>query len=321
MSHIFISYSRQDSAIVLKVARQIEAQGYRVWVDVTSIPGGEDWAREIQKGLTNAAVMLLFWSQNANQSDYVRQEYQDAISLVKRLPAEKRRIIPVMLEPFTTVPLPADLQGTNFVSLVNHSDTEIDELIRALPSEMRARQIITVDRNRKLGDYSDAKPLDTLAELVRVPFMQSVYCHAELIGKPDITLNKVLEAPHPKVQLLLNFTGPVGDSTVGDVYRLFQPEDPFLMLRVIGLDDGANYLLRDSQTGRWQGEWLDPVNATVEAVQKWVDRDKITIQLFVAALLPLAFAIGRKFERYWHFEIYHRTRDGRYQLVLNTRDL
>jgi hypothetical protein len=30
MSHIFISYSRQDSAIVLKVARQIEAQGYRV---------------------------------------------------------------------------------------------------------------------------------------------------------------------------------------------------------------------------------------------------------------------------------------------------
>jgi hypothetical protein len=96
---------------------------------------------------------------------------------------------------------------------------------------------------------------------------------------------------------------------------------PFFMLHITGPKDGENYSLGDSPEGFWQGQWLDAVNSTHEALVKLVGQNGAAIQLFNAVPASLNFAIGMQFFKYWQFQLFHYTRDRRYQLVLDSADL
>ena len=81
---IFISYAREDSAIVEKLVREIQRRGVGIWIDRQGIkPGSRAWGLEILNGMRDAQIVLLFSSARSMASDNVKDEVYLAKELEK----------------------------------------------------------------------------------------------------------------------------------------------------------------------------------------------------------------------------------------------
>jgi formylglycine-generating enzyme required for sulfatase activity len=80
-AHVFISYSRRDTAFVDKLERALQGRSIVMWRDVHSIPGGAKWFRRIKQGLEASYAMLYIDTPHAEQSDWVEKEFLFAQNL------------------------------------------------------------------------------------------------------------------------------------------------------------------------------------------------------------------------------------------------
>jgi predicted nucleotide-binding protein len=103
--YLFVSYSRHDTEIVLRVVEAIRAE-YRVrdlnievWVDIEQLKPGQLWDAEITRVLRNSIGLLVFVSPAAMKSDFINREIAVAMEHTERL------IIPVILEHVPDSPL------------------------------------------------------------------------------------------------------------------------------------------------------------------------------------------------------------------------
>jgi hypothetical protein len=81
---IFVSYKRADLDRVSPVMRHLRERGYRIWYD-HGIRGGDDWNAILEERLTSCCTLVLFLSQAAIDSRYVRREVLFADSMDKRI--------------------------------------------------------------------------------------------------------------------------------------------------------------------------------------------------------------------------------------------
>lgn len=77
---VFLSYSRQDSAEMERVVRDLRAAGAEVWVDVASITDG-NFMQRINEGLGKCEWFVVILTPHALQSPAVRTEVDTAILL------------------------------------------------------------------------------------------------------------------------------------------------------------------------------------------------------------------------------------------------
>ena len=70
----FISYSREDSEFVLRMARDLKAAGANVWLDQLDIAPGQRWARALQDAITNSPRFLVILSPASVKSTNVEDE-------------------------------------------------------------------------------------------------------------------------------------------------------------------------------------------------------------------------------------------------------
>lgn len=316
MSHVFVSYSRKDKACAAKIARQLEAQGFRVWIDLESIEGGDDWRQSIQEAIPSAEAVILLWSQNSKDSDAVRREIELAGN--ERFTRPAFRIIPMLHAPLDTVPLWDDIKNTQAVPMYECSEGEILRLAETLGGFIeRQRQQVKLDPAVALKDQPGVLLFQGLP-LAVVPYMESIYCQAQVIAAPEATLNAVPET----IQVFLEFLGSTTDAKpIAMVYQHIQreyPGQPFFMLHVRGPHAHGNLALPNAQ----KGEWLDAVITTYQAIEQLVGRGGAVLQLFSKTPTALNFAIGLPFYRFWRVQIHNLiTNEQRYQLVLDTGDL
>jgi adenylate cyclase len=73
MSDIFISYARSTAAQARQVAEALRALGYGVWRD-DELPPHRAYAEVIEERLASAKVVVVIWSADAVQSQWVRSE-------------------------------------------------------------------------------------------------------------------------------------------------------------------------------------------------------------------------------------------------------
>lgn len=95
--HVFISYSRKDRKAADQLQDILETRGHRVWRDIRSIVGGEDWKRAINRALLNSNALIALISHNSANSNSVNEEIKIAKSL-KGKPGKLKRVIPLILE-------------------------------------------------------------------------------------------------------------------------------------------------------------------------------------------------------------------------------
>ncbi|MDQ6827491.1 MAG: toll/interleukin-1 receptor domain-containing protein [Gemmatimonadota bacterium] len=79
---IFISYKHDDIPRIAPVMAELGERGQRIWYD-SGIPGGAEWDAMIEERIARCRVLLLFVSQSAVASKYVRREVKFADSLGK----------------------------------------------------------------------------------------------------------------------------------------------------------------------------------------------------------------------------------------------
>ena len=89
--HTFISYSRINKAFALKLAKELKAAGFPVWLDQLDIPAGSRWDDEIEKALRDCGIFLTILTPASIASENAKDEIGYAID-------HGKRILPVLLE-------------------------------------------------------------------------------------------------------------------------------------------------------------------------------------------------------------------------------
>jgi hypothetical protein len=75
---IFVSYSHDDTPIVLACRDAYRALGYTVLIDIDSLRAGEKWHDDLQRLIDRADIFQLFWSARSARSRYCQQEWEYA---------------------------------------------------------------------------------------------------------------------------------------------------------------------------------------------------------------------------------------------------
>lgn len=86
MTHVFLSYSRRDSAFMRRLRSDLQAVGLEVWTDETGLePGTPSWERVIVNELNRAGCMVVVLSPDAAESEWVGRELAAADELGLRI--------------------------------------------------------------------------------------------------------------------------------------------------------------------------------------------------------------------------------------------
>jgi len=91
MSHIFISYSKQDIQFARYLKRLLETEGFGVWMDETGLVPSERWWPTIERNIDTCAAFVVIMSSHSKESTWVERE-------ILRAEKKKKPIFPVLLE-------------------------------------------------------------------------------------------------------------------------------------------------------------------------------------------------------------------------------
>lgn len=299
MSHIFISYARKDNDIVSQVDTALRAKGYVVWRDVDDIRGSEDFEKAIRNGITSAAAVLVFWSANASASEWVNKEIALAV---------QRSTIPIYPIWLDDTLLPAALEKRNAILGFRDGFTQgITKLIEELPQDIR-RQRQGFQFATPLQDHALHTPIEHTS-LVSVPLLSSSYCKAAVVGEPTTVVQKPAT-----VQLCLQFAQSRGLPFITGVYDYTQTRGTsFIGIHITGPDrPGEEYRLNNYNSAHW----IDAVDTAYEAVIEISKQGKPTLEIYSIGPQALMFALGMKFYRFWHVQLYNFLSDGNYARVM-----
>ena len=130
-TEIFISYSRKDAGFARRLNAELQTCGKTTWFDQESIAEGEDFQREIDKGIANADNFIFILSPDAVASDFCEEETDYAVSLNKRCIPLLYRDTP----PDTIPPALAALQWINFKPGEMEFSAGFRQLLRVLDTD------------------------------------------------------------------------------------------------------------------------------------------------------------------------------------------
>src|SRR3954471_16469863 len=97
--HIFISYVREDAAIVDALASDLEARGVKVWLDRKSLAPGERWRDAIRHAIQNGDLFVACFSRAFSHRDrsHMHEELTLAIEELRLRPTARTWFIPTLL--------------------------------------------------------------------------------------------------------------------------------------------------------------------------------------------------------------------------------
>ena len=99
MSDIFISYSKADHALAMKLSTFLAAEGWSVWWD-KNLGAADLYRDEIMKQLAAARAVITIWTKNSIKSDWVRAEAGRAKADGKLIPVKTPDVA------YADIPLP-----------------------------------------------------------------------------------------------------------------------------------------------------------------------------------------------------------------------
>ena len=125
MADIFISYSRKDFSRVRTLAEKLQKHGFDVWWD-SNILHGESFRNVIEEELKTAKCIVVVWSENSVNSDWVLDESTHG--------KNNNILVPLLID---NVEIPLgfqSIQTANFVSLDLEKDSSHPEWNKLLKS-------------------------------------------------------------------------------------------------------------------------------------------------------------------------------------------
>lgn len=108
--HIFMSYSRRDAAIMVRLRDDMQDERLIVWTDEALTPGDSSWQMAIENAIENAGCVVVILSPDAKKSEWVRAELQYA-------QMQKVTIFPLLARGNEATAVPLALTGAQFLDV------------------------------------------------------------------------------------------------------------------------------------------------------------------------------------------------------------
>ncbi|MDX1942288.1 MAG: toll/interleukin-1 receptor domain-containing protein, partial [Saprospiraceae bacterium] len=105
-NRVFISYSRKDSTVANKFYDFLTKKKISAFLD-TEKKSGEKWTNEINRNLEVCQILIVLWSTNAHQSDWVDNE-------ITYCQKANKKILFFRLDEFPTKPLYSNIEEIYF---------------------------------------------------------------------------------------------------------------------------------------------------------------------------------------------------------------
>ena len=122
---IFVSYSHKNTKFATKLTKDLEREGYDIWLDSTDIKSGFRWDDEIVKGLNASQVFMILLSETSAASQNVKDEIGYALD-------RNLHIIPILIEPCE---VPFRLRRVQYV---NFTTLRYEEGLKAILENLRS---------------------------------------------------------------------------------------------------------------------------------------------------------------------------------------
>ena len=129
MTHVFISYKREDREFVTLLEQIISSHGLQVWTDA-QIEAGEEWRIRIDEAIKNCFALTVLMTPSARASEYVTYEWSYALGMGKP-------VIPMIYKP--TQQLHPKLSIYQALNLANNPK-ELDKLVPRLKKLLVAHE-------------------------------------------------------------------------------------------------------------------------------------------------------------------------------------
>lgn len=150
---IYVSYSQKDRSVVQRVCRSLTEKGVQLFVDDKQLAGGY-YAQELTKQIESAEAILFFYSENTENSTWVKHEIEFSI-------LRKKTIIPVLLtRPEESDWLHFNLGSINWISIdKNNIEESTEKILSAFYAAHKRDEEITYTKNYGEEDIlPNAKP-------------------------------------------------------------------------------------------------------------------------------------------------------------------
>jgi len=122
MAKVFISYSRQDNTFAHRLVQDLRSTDQTVWMDVSTLRAGQDWADEIDRAVRAYDALILVVSPDSMKSEWVSKETILAMNL-------KKPIVPVMCR---QTDLPVHLVDIQYIDFQDRYNEALPQLVQVL---------------------------------------------------------------------------------------------------------------------------------------------------------------------------------------------
>ena len=125
--NIFFSYSRADASdFALRLAIDLQKQGFNIWIDQQDIRAGSEWDLEIEKALETCDCLLFIESEKSVVSNNVLDEVYYALE-------EGKRVIPLILKDSKT---PFRIKRLQHIDFTKSYETGLKNLVQCLQQDV-----------------------------------------------------------------------------------------------------------------------------------------------------------------------------------------
>jgi hypothetical protein len=122
MGTIFISHSSKDLAVAQTICAALESRGLTCWIASRDVGAGDNFQEAIVAAIRSAKVMVLVFSDNANNSTEIKKELALASqNKVAVIPARVEDVVPAAA-------LAYELATRQWINLFNDWESEIETL-------------------------------------------------------------------------------------------------------------------------------------------------------------------------------------------------
>lgn len=138
MIRVFISYVRENSEEVERLANELKAYGIKVWLDKYQIMPGYRWGDAIKEGISKGDFFIACFSNeyHGRSNAYMNEELTLAIEQLRQRPTDRAWFIPVLLSethiPERNIGAGETLRSIQRVELHNNWNEGIQRILSVL---------------------------------------------------------------------------------------------------------------------------------------------------------------------------------------------
>ena len=151
---VFLSHSHKDKPFVKKLAKDLQSNGIKVWIDEAEIKIGDSLIKKITSGIDSVNFLAIVLSPNSVNSHWVQVELEQAFSIeVSKGPV---KILPILL---SDCQVPGFLRGKLYADFRDEREysSVLDKLIASILSPAEAN-VISEEKSK----------LETLQQVLKV---------------------------------------------------------------------------------------------------------------------------------------------------------